>query len=245
MVNAIKVAIADATVTCMWVFISATFGMMTSYITKMVDLHHLSHGGVDYPAMMVTTLVFFTFFSIFNTICNAFGGASFNPTGNASFYAAGSGSDSLFSMALRFPAQALGAVGGAVAIMEVMPLKYRHMIGGPTLKVDSQTGAIVEGVLTFLITFVVLVISLKGPRSSIMKTWLIAMAVVIVVHLGSVYTGPALNPAIAFGWAYLENSHNTWEQFYVYWIAPFIGAILASWLFRIVFPPRVVKHKKA
>ncbi|PNY14998.1 aquaporin sip1-2-like protein [Trifolium pratense] len=33
------------------------------------------------------------------------GGASFNPTGNASFYAAGLGSDTLFSMALRFPAQ--------------------------------------------------------------------------------------------------------------------------------------------
>ncbi|KAF2306846.1 hypothetical protein GH714_021976 [Hevea brasiliensis] len=37
----------------------------------------------------------------------------FNPTGTASFYAAGFGGDNLFSMALRFPAQAAGAVGGA------------------------------------------------------------------------------------------------------------------------------------
>ncbi|MED6157897.1 Aquaporin SIP1-1 [Stylosanthes scabra] len=212
----------------------------------MVDLQHLSHGGVDYSSIMATTLVFFIFFCIFNTVCNAFGGASFNPTGNASFYAAGSGSDSLFSMALRFPAQALGAVGGAVAIMEVMPMKYKHMIGGPTLKVDMKTGAVVEGVLTFVISFIVLFISLRGPRSSFIKTWLIAIAVVTLVNIGSVYTGPAMNPAIAFGWAYLENSHNTWDQFYVYWICPFIGSILAAWLFRIVFPPKViVKQKKA
>ncbi|KAJ6761659.1 AQUAPORIN SIP1-1 [Salix koriyanagi] len=59
------------------------------------------------------------------------GGASFNPTGTASFYAAGVGGDTLFSMALKFPAQAAGAVGGALAIMEVMPVQYKHMLGGP------------------------------------------------------------------------------------------------------------------
>ncbi|CAJ1953411.1 unnamed protein product, partial [Sphenostylis stenocarpa] len=35
----------------------------------------------------------------------------------------------------------------------------------------------------------------------------------------------------AFGWAYFEKRHNTWDQFYVYWICPFVGAILAAWLF--------------
>ncbi|KAF8401828.1 hypothetical protein HHK36_012774 [Tetracentron sinense] len=48
----------------------------------------------------------------------------------------------------------------------------------------------------------------------------------------------------AFGWAYVGNRHNTWEQFYVYWICPFIGAILAAWVFRVIFPPPV-KQKKA
>ncbi|KAK9265674.1 hypothetical protein L1049_001684 [Liquidambar formosana] len=48
----------------------------------------------------------------------------------------------------------------------------------------------------------------------------------------------------AFGWAYVNNWHNTWEQFYVYWICPFIGAILAAWVFRVLFPP-ATKQKKA
>jgi aquaporin SIP len=51
----------------------------------------------------------------------------------------------------------------------------------------------------------------------------------------------------AFGWAYVNNRHNTWEQFYVYWISPFIGAVLAAWIFKALFlaPPPKPKAKKA
>ena len=77
--------------------------------------------------------------------------------------------------------QALGAVGGALAINEVMPQQYKHMLGGPSLKVDSHTGAIAEGVLTFIISFLVLVIILKGPRSSFLKSWLLVVTVALVV----------------------------------------------------------------
>lgn len=86
-------------------------------------------------------------------------------------------------------------MGGALAIMEVMPKHYKHMLGGPSLKVDLHTGAIAEGVLTFLISFAVLLIVLRGPRSPILKTWLLAMATVALVISGSNYTGPSMNPA--------------------------------------------------
>lgn len=91
--------------------------------------------------------------------------------------------------------QALGAAGGAMAIMEVIPSKYKHMIRGPSLKVDLHTGALAEGVLTFTITFAVLFIFLKGPRNDLMKIWLLAMSTVTMVMLGSAYTGPSMNPA--------------------------------------------------
>lgn len=92
--------------------------------------------------------------------------------------------------------QALGAVGGAMAIMEVMPPKYRHMIGGPVLKVDLHTGAIAEGVLTFVITFVVLFIIIKGPRSEFLKTLMMSISTVAVIVAGSAYTGPSMNPIL-------------------------------------------------
>lgn len=86
-------------------------------------------------------------------------------------------------------------MGGVLAIMEVMPMQYRHMLGGPSLKVDANTGAIAEGVLTFVITLAVLFIIIKGPRSMIVKNWLLSMSTVSLIVAGSSYTGPSMNPA--------------------------------------------------
>ncbi|XVF06512.1 hypothetical protein REPUB_Repub06bG0054700 [Reevesia pubescens] len=236
----IKIVIGDMLITFLWVFFSSMFGLFTSLIATSIGVQ-----SVAWASIVIVTVIIFVFVFIFTIIGDFLGGASFNPTGTASFYAAGIGDDSLISMALRFPAQAAGAVGGALAIMEVMPEQYKHMIVGPSLKVDTHTGAIAEGVLTFLITFAVLLIFLRGPQSAIFKTWLLAIATVALVMSGDAYTGPSMNPANAFGWAYVNNWHNTWDQFYVYWICPFIGAILASWVFRLFFPPPPVKVKKA
>ncbi|XP_072976616.1 aquaporin SIP1-2 [Typha angustifolia] len=236
--GAIKAAVSDAVITFLWVLCVSTVGTATSVVTSYLQIR-----GVAFSLVVTVALISLLLF-VFNIICDAVGGASFNPTGTAAFYAAGLGGDNLFSMALRFPAQAAGAVAGALAIMELMPPQYKHMLGGPSLKVDPHTGAIAEGVLTFVITLAVLWIVTKGPRNPIVKTWMLSISTVALVLAGAGYTGPSMNPANAFGWAYVKNRHNTWEQFYVYWICPFIGAILAAWVFRVIFPP-AVKVKKA
>ena len=69
------------------------------------------------------------------------------------------------------------------------------MLGGPSVKVDLHTGAIAEGVLTFIMSFLVLFIVLKGPKSPLMKNWMLAMSIVTMVVTGSSYTGPSMNPA--------------------------------------------------
>lgn len=79
--------------------------------------------------------------------------------------------------------------------MEVMPLQYKHMLTGPSLKVDLHTGAIAEGVLTFVINVAVLWIIVRGPRSPIVKTWLVAFCTVSLIMVGTAYTGPSMNPA--------------------------------------------------
>ncbi|CAK9160004.1 unnamed protein product [Ilex paraguariensis] len=186
--GAIKSAVADAVLTFMWVFCASTLGVSTSVIASAIGVQGMS-------TLLITTVLVFVLLFIFGIIGDALGGASFNPTATAAFYAAGVGADSLISAAVRFPAQAAGAVGGALAIMEVMPLQYKHMLGGPSLKVDLHTGAIAEGVLTFTITFAVLLIILRGPRSPLLKNWLLSMSTVALVVAGSSYTGPSMNPA--------------------------------------------------
>ncbi|KAK8542936.1 hypothetical protein V6N12_015512 [Hibiscus sabdariffa] len=251
----IKIAMGDMFISFMWVFVSSSFGLLTSLIASAAGVQALA-----WAPFVIITLLFFVFLSIFNIIVGVLGGASFDPTAIAAFYTAGVGDDTLISMAIRLPAQlakaamlmcitenrvfhwqAAGALGGALAILEAIPEQYKHMIGGPSLKVDPHTGAIAEGVLTFLVVFAVLLIIHRGPKSPIFRTWLISIVVVTLVTSGSTYTGPSMNPAIAFGWAYVYNQHNTWDHFYVYWICPFIGAISAASVFRLFFSPAPMK----
>ena len=89
----------------------------------------------------------------------------------------------------------VGAVGGALAILEVMPKKYKHMLGGPKLKVPVETGVVAEAVLTFAITLIVLWAILRGPRNPVVKTFIIIGATIALVMAGGAYTGPAMNPA--------------------------------------------------
>ncbi|KAL2896592.1 Aquaporin SIP1-2 [Bienertia sinuspersici] len=237
MTAAIKLAIADAILTSMWVFSASTIGLFTNLISTTFGIQGLL-------TLVVTTSIVATLVFFYTFVGQLLGGASFNPTGTAAFYAAGLGGDSLLSLALRFPAQAVGAVAGAIAISEVMPSQYKHMLGGPSIKVDLHTAAMAEGVLTFLITLAVLFIILRVPGGMLVKTWLLAMATVTLVITGSSYTGPSMNPANAFGWAYIRKQHNTWAQLYVYWICPFVGAIVAAWVFRFI-SPQPKKQKKA
>lgn len=240
--GAIKAAIGDAFITFVWMMSISCIGAFTSIVSSAFQLQSVV------SSLSITTVFIVITIFVFSFVSEVLGGASFNPTGNAAFYALGIGSDSLYSMALRFPAQAAGAVGGAVAIVEFMPSQFKHTLIGPSLKVDLKTGAIAEGALTFLITFAVLWIMIKGPGSSILKTLMLSVATVAMIVAGSAYTGPSMNPVNAYGWAYINGRHNTWEQFYVYWICPFIGAILAAWVFRFLFPlplPKAEKDKKA
>jgi len=105
MVSAVKAAIGDLVLTFLWVVFSSMLGLATDVITKALDLHNVSYNGFHYADVIVITSLIFILVTIFTSIANALGGASFNPTGNASLYAAGVGDDTLFSMALRFPAQ--------------------------------------------------------------------------------------------------------------------------------------------
>jgi aquaporin SIP len=86
-------------------------------------------------------------------------------------------------------------VGGALAITELVPAQYNHTLAGPLLKVDAHTGALAEGVLTFVVTLAVLWIIVKGPRNPVLKTLLLSVSIISLILAGAEYTGPSMNPA--------------------------------------------------
>jgi aquaporin SIP len=99
MAAALRAAAADAIVTFLWVLCVSTLGASTAAVTSYLKLQ-----GVQY-ALLVTVSLLSVLLFVFNILCDLLGGASFNPTGVAAFYAAGVTSPSLFAVALRFPAQ--------------------------------------------------------------------------------------------------------------------------------------------
>ncbi|KAM7267460.1 hypothetical protein ACFE04_009626 [Oxalis oulophora] len=237
----IKSAIGDAVLTSMWVFSMPFLGIITTTIAKYFNVQTLPIALVLISTITITIMII-----IFGLVGNILGGASFNPSTTVAFYAAGlSPTTSLMSMAVRFPASAAGAVAGAKAIGQVMPEKFKFMLKGPSLKVDLHTGFLVEGALTFLLSFNLLLIMLKGPKNMLVKIYLLSVSTIGLVFVGSKFTGPSMNPANAFGWAYVKDWHNEWELYYVYLAAPLIGATLAAKVFGLVFPPPQAAKEKA
>ncbi|KAJ1404300.1 Major intrinsic protein [Sesbania bispinosa] len=237
----IKAAIGDAILTSIFVFCISSMRFLTTKTAVFLGLQPVSLAG-----LFITTIINTIIVLTISLIGRLLGGASFNPSSTISFYTAGLRPDSsLATMAVRFPAQAAGGAVGVKAIQQVMPTQYKHLLKGPSLKVDLHTGAIAEGVLSFTHNLTILFIMLRGPKNPWLKVYLLSVATVILVIPGSVYTGPSMNPANAFGWAYLDNKHNTWEQFYVYWICPLLGASLAALVYRFLFMSPPTKQKKA
>lgn len=97
MMGVVKSAIGDMLMTFSWVVLSATFGIQTAAIISAGDFQ-----GITWAPLVILTSLIFVYVSIFTVI---FGSASFNPTGNAAFYVAGIPGDTLFSLAIRLPAQ--------------------------------------------------------------------------------------------------------------------------------------------
>jgi len=223
-------AVADASITFLWVFSMASLGAVSTAVAPSLGLDGPGKGKMYIVFALVSFLIFF-----FSFLGQALGGASWNPTALVAFSYAGVSKDDLFTLGVRLPAQMVGAVGGALAIMEVMPKQYKHMLGGPKLKVPLQTGVIAEALLTFTITLIVMWALLRGPRNRILKTLVIIGATISLVIAGGAYTGPAMNPANAFGWAFVSNKHTSWEHFAVYWAGPMIGTIFAVWAFKLLF----------
>ena len=76
-------------------------------------------------------------------------------------------------------------------------MKYVNRVispGGqrPLLKVDLMTRMVVEGVLTFAIVMVSLIVRARGPKSFFLRTWIMS---IIKLSLSIVDAGPAMNPA--------------------------------------------------
>ncbi len=132
-------------------------------------------------------------------------------------------------------AQLAGAVGAGLALRLVLPepLAGPTQLGTPALGagIDVVQGIVIEAVLTLLLILAVFgtAIDMRAPKLGGMA---IGLAVAADVLMGGPLTGAAMNPARWFGPAVVAGA---WDDWYVWWIGPLIGAIVAAVLYRYVF----------
>ena len=129
--------------------------------------------------------------------------------------------------------QLLGASVAALMLYGVFsPGEWQNShLGTPSLgpTVSVGTGILIEAVLTFFLVFVVYGTGIdpKGSFNAV-GGMAIGLTVALDIMMGGPLTGAAMNPARWFGPAVVARFFDNW---YVYWIGPFIGGIVAGLLY--------------
>jgi len=131
-------------------------------------------------------------------------------------------------------AQLIGAVAAGLALRAIFPdaIWQATNIGTPALGqgIGVRAGIAIEAVLTALLVLTVFgtAIDRRAPRLGGMA---IGLAVAAGILMAGPMTGGALNPARWFGPAVASGEFANW---YVWWIGPLLGAIVAAVLYRYV-----------
>ncbi len=147
---------------------------------------------------------------------------------------------------LLLVAFALGALAAALALFIIFPSSVWQPshLGTPALgstpglawNVSVVTGILVEAILTFFLVTVVYGTGIdpKGTFNAV-GGFAIGLTISIDIMMGGPLTGAAMNPARWFGPAVVAQFFDNW---YVYWIGPFLGAIVAGLLYSRAFLDR-------
>lgn len=105
------------------------------------------------------------------------------------------------------------------------------------VKVDVLPAILIEALLVFLLVLVVLGTTVDRRSHTSQAGIAIGVAFTILVLIGFNLTGAALNPARAFGPAFITN---TWSNHLIYWVGPILGALIAA----LVYEYGILKTNK-
>jgi len=138
---------------------------------------------------------------------------------------------------LYWACQLLGAVAAALILRELTSLKALRSgaipIPASHPHVSDGKAIVFELILTFFLVFAVWATAVD-PRGTFkaIAGLAIGLTITIDVLMGGRFTGAAMNPARAFG---PELAGKLWTSWWVYWIGPFLGALLASQLYEYLY----------
>ncbi|XP_061651242.1 aquaporin AQPAe.a isoform X2 [Phyllopteryx taeniolatus] len=178
-------------------------------------------GGPLYPAVAVGAVIV--------ALGHCFGeisGAQVNPAVTLSLLATRR-LDALRAL-VYITAQCLGASLGAGALYLALPLKSTadYFVNRVPIELNAVQAIGIEVLCTFQLVFTVFSVEAQRRRESPEPGNLaIGLAHTAGVLIGARFSGASMNPARSLGPAIITGF---WENHWVYWIGPVIGAVLAG-----------------
>ena len=170
-------------------------------------------------------------------------GGHINPV--VSFAAAMTGKMKVSTAVLYIVAQIVAAVLGSLLLKTVIagPAELGHLgAHGVNLAIvedqmgdGAGAGLLIEAVLTFALVFVIFATAIDRKGLAHLAPVAIGLVVLVDHLVGIPLTGAGMNPARSFGPAVVANF---WDDHWIYWLGPLIGAAVAALVYEYVFLDR-------
>ncbi|KAL5995700.1 Aquaporin PIP2-7 [Asimina triloba] len=132
--------------------------------------------------------------------------------------------------------QCLGAICGVGLVKAIMKNPYNRLGGGAnevSAGYSKGTALGAEIIGTFLLVYTVF--SATDPKRKARDSHVPVLAPlpigfsVFIVHLATIpITGTGINPARSFGAAVIYNNDKAWDDHWIFWVGPFVGALAAA-----------------
>ncbi|GKV12211.1 hypothetical protein SLEP1_g23390 [Rubroshorea leprosula] len=156
---------------------------------------------------------------------------------------------SLIRAILYMVAQCLGAICGCGLVKAFQKSYYTKYGGGANGLNDGYskgTGLGAEIIGTFVLVYTVF--SATDPKRNARDSHVPVLAplpigfAVFMVHLATIpITGTGINPARSFGAAVIFNQDKAWDDQWIFWVGPFIGAAIAAFYYQFVLRAAAIK----
>ncbi|KAL8089843.1 hypothetical protein AgCh_039346 [Apium graveolens] len=129
------------------------------------------------------------------------------------------------------------------------PAYYNRYGGGANELADGYnkgTGLGAEIIGTFVLVYTVF--SATDPKRNARDSHVPVLAplpigfAVFMVHLATIpITGTGINPARSFGAAVIYNNQKAWDDQWIFWVGPFIGAAIAAFYHQYILRAAAIK----
>ncbi|KAL1828059.1 hypothetical protein DCAR_0207264 [Daucus carota subsp. sativus] len=156
---------------------------------------------------------------------------------------------SLIRALMYMVAQCLGAICGVGLVKAFQQPYYKRYGGGANELADGYskgTGLAAEIIGTFVLVYTVF--SATDPKRNARDSHVPVLAplpigfAVFMVHLATIpITGTGINPARSLGAAVIYNQDKAWDDHWLFWVGPFIGAAIAAFYHQFILRAGAVK----